>query len=668
MSVYPGNILTATAATVNANPTSTRTWQWLRNGTAIPDATASGYVVTTDDLNALLTAQQTETNFLGATSATSADVGPVETYSPAMLFALNEPGVWFDPSDLTTLFQGTANLTPVTAPGDAVSLMLDKSKGLVLGPELVVNPDFSTDTWWLKGAGCTISGGVGVATAAVTGSGFYRTAFLTVGKYYEITFTVVSVSAGGFRVGFFASAYSAARTVPGTYTVRLLADGTSFVVETVGTTTGTIDNVSVKEVTGNHAVQATFANRPLYGIVPFGGRRNLLLQTEAFNESVWLKENLLTVSPNTALAPDGTMTAETLTSAVATTTTRVNQVLSPLPSGVATASYYVKANGARFLQASWTTSATSQFANFDLQTEAVTAGTYTSATITPASNGYYRITLTSTLASVNGAPFLAMIDSGSAARGSSFTGNGTSGIFIWGAQLETGSTATAYQRVTTQYDVTEAGVQSCSYLFFDGADGMGTTVDTNTIFGVAGSDPGYMIVGGVNYNTAGGSASPWVRSAFLGDTGGYFGMWAYTVNGGEAGIFQWDTSEKTAARAYTIGSSAVFTGKRNPLEGVAGKIYASVNGISSAGTDAAALNSVSGTLQVGRQFAGLLNGQLFGIVARGAASTPAQISSTEYWMGNKTGINIANNISPTIFARDDTAVLDRFNQIIERRA
>jgi hypothetical protein len=46
-------------------------------------------------------------------------------------------------------------------------------------------------------------------------------------------------------------------------------------------------------------------------------------------------------------------------------------------------------------------------------------------------------------------------------------------------QFETGSTATNYQRVTTQYDVTEAGVQSLSYLFFDGgSDFMSTSTIT----------------------------------------------------------------------------------------------------------------------------------------------------------------------------------------------
>jgi hypothetical protein len=48
-------------------------------------------------------------------------------FSPAALFAASETGVWYDPSDLTTLFQDTAGTTPVTAVGQTVALMLDKS-------------------------------------------------------------------------------------------------------------------------------------------------------------------------------------------------------------------------------------------------------------------------------------------------------------------------------------------------------------------------------------------------------------------------------------------------------------------------------------------------------------------------------------------------------------
>ena len=43
------------------------------------------------------------------------------------LFANGEVGVWYDPSDLTTLFQDIAGTTPVTTAGQTVGLMLDKS-------------------------------------------------------------------------------------------------------------------------------------------------------------------------------------------------------------------------------------------------------------------------------------------------------------------------------------------------------------------------------------------------------------------------------------------------------------------------------------------------------------------------------------------------------------
>lgn len=42
-------------------------------------------------------------------------------------FAHGESGLWYDPSDLLTLFQDSAGTIPVTGPGQPVGLMLDKS-------------------------------------------------------------------------------------------------------------------------------------------------------------------------------------------------------------------------------------------------------------------------------------------------------------------------------------------------------------------------------------------------------------------------------------------------------------------------------------------------------------------------------------------------------------
>lgn len=53
-------------------------------------------------------------------------------------------GAWFDPSDLSTLYQDGAGTTPVTAVEQPVGLMLDKSRGMMLGPELISNGTFDS--------------------------------------------------------------------------------------------------------------------------------------------------------------------------------------------------------------------------------------------------------------------------------------------------------------------------------------------------------------------------------------------------------------------------------------------------------------------------------------------------------------------------------------------
>jgi hypothetical protein len=48
-------------------------------------------------------------------------------FSPALLFAAGEQGVWYDPSDFSTMFQDSAGTTPVTAVEQPVGRILDKS-------------------------------------------------------------------------------------------------------------------------------------------------------------------------------------------------------------------------------------------------------------------------------------------------------------------------------------------------------------------------------------------------------------------------------------------------------------------------------------------------------------------------------------------------------------
>lgn len=50
------------------------------------------------------------------------------SFSPLSLFANGEQGAWYDPSDLSTLFQDAGGTTPITETGQVVGLMRDKSR------------------------------------------------------------------------------------------------------------------------------------------------------------------------------------------------------------------------------------------------------------------------------------------------------------------------------------------------------------------------------------------------------------------------------------------------------------------------------------------------------------------------------------------------------------
>lgn len=72
---------------------------------------------------------------------------------PVELFANNEYGAWYDPSDLSTLFQDAAGTVPVANSGDPVGLMLDKSGNNLHVKQTTSNsrPIYRTDgvKYWL---------------------------------------------------------------------------------------------------------------------------------------------------------------------------------------------------------------------------------------------------------------------------------------------------------------------------------------------------------------------------------------------------------------------------------------------------------------------------------------------------------------------------------------
>ena len=188
------------------------------------------------------------------------------------LFANNEQGFTRDPYDLSVMFQDAAGTIPVTGVGQAVGLMLDKSKGLLIDSDLVNNGTFDTDTLWSKGNGWRISGGKANfdGLAAFSNLGNVISTPIS-GKFLKVEFELSNVGTSVTQIRVLVSGALGA-TVPvngnGKYSAIVLGGAvTSIGIQSQAATGAgyafSLDNVSVREVLGNHAYQTTSSMRPL---------------------------------------------------------------------------------------------------------------------------------------------------------------------------------------------------------------------------------------------------------------------------------------------------------------------------------------------------------------------------------------------------------------------
>ena len=203
-----------------------------------------------------------------------------------------------------------------------------------------------------------------------------------------------------------------------------------------------------RSMSGSNLSPGTFVNSS--GLIETA-KVNLLTYSEEFdNSGSWISTNASVNNAGTVVAPDGTFTTDALTENLTTNSLHsVNALNAVLLNGVYTFSVYVKA-ATRTIVALNLSFANSVFSTFDARAwfnlSNGTVGTVINAldaTITPiGSNGWYRCTLISN--SYSGANRKCLIASSTADGSVTHNGSGTDAIYIWGAQLEEGSTATTY--------------------------------------------------------------------------------------------------------------------------------------------------------------------------------------------------------------------------------
>lgn len=193
-------------------------------------------------------------------------------WSPAQLdayMASLTDGLFFDFTKTDRHFQENTGQTLADDVGEAIGLALDQrtwagktlAELIAAAPEMITNGDFSVGTGWSNNSGWAITGGQLVATATAAFSGSSQNEAFTAGRLYRVVFDVV-VTAGGVRPVFLNGSQTTGtlRSASGTYTEYLLAQtgNTSIQMQAgSGGFTGAIDNVSIKEIAGNHGIQAT---------------------------------------------------------------------------------------------------------------------------------------------------------------------------------------------------------------------------------------------------------------------------------------------------------------------------------------------------------------------------------------------------------------------------
>ena len=168
-------------------------------------------------------------------------------------------------------------------------------------------------------------------------------------------------------------------------------------------------------------------------------RSNLLPYSEDFSDAGWTKTDS-NITENTTTSPNGTLTADSL---IENTSTSVHRAFKTLAvTGTHTYSFYVKANGRQWIAiGAGNTSSFGALAYFDIENGVLGTVSVGSANIENAGNGWYRCSVTGV---GNGGGTSFNIWLANANNSISYLGDGTSGIYIWGAQLEAGSYPTSY--------------------------------------------------------------------------------------------------------------------------------------------------------------------------------------------------------------------------------
>lgn len=211
-------------------------------------------------------------------------------------------------------------------------------------------------------------------------------------------------------------------------------------------------------------IQYAAANQPRFdhdpltldckGLLIEEQRTNVILQSENFVSASWPIINA-TVSADSTTSPDGSTTADKLIAANSAIG-RIQQ--SFVLTGAYNMSIFAKAGEWGWILLSPLGANTGCWFNLSNGTVGTQVSGYVGS-ITPFGNGWYRCSVSFTGVGTAGTTARIIPTN---ANNATTNGNGTSGIYLWGAQLEAGASPTSYIPTTTTSVIRSADV--CSIL------------------------------------------------------------------------------------------------------------------------------------------------------------------------------------------------------------
>jgi hypothetical protein len=229
-----------------------------------------------------------------------------------------------------------------------------------------------------------------------------------------------------------------------------------FSQNTVVSQTGNITPTFVRTSTGTRTgptglIEVMSANTPRYDFNPITGtHRGLLIEQSSTNIQTWsadLSQSSYgvagaSVTANAATAPDGSNSGWKLVENSSAVAHRITSNIPLSNTTTYTISVFVKASERSYVALNFTNLAAGM-TFFDLNNGAILnrqAGVL-AASIDPAGSGWYRISATATTTSTGQFADLLLSD---ASQNFTYTGDGSSGMFVWGFQIEQTSFPTSY--------------------------------------------------------------------------------------------------------------------------------------------------------------------------------------------------------------------------------